>query len=401
MVCSIILPAAFLVLGIFILCSNGKSASSAWATLETLVTICAAVWPVALAAVVAQCLKAWITFKAHRSQSGLSSSDGSDKQSFSSYRLEVVCLLLVLAWCLSPLGSQALIHVYGFRSMMQTTNADVWYVDRTGYNQVWSSNATDNMPSSNRAELMQMIGENYLGTMSPTNMDTGLSGMAAAYSHPQVALSQSNDSMSGRSDGGMSAADLSYMKSVIDTGLDAPVGTWAGNLTFAMQTSYFKLSCGNWDLTTRGLNNQTSPSYMSYSASKTLGMNMTSGRDNSTSISAGTLNFVSLNRASSASPIDVVRRPVAAVLSAAVRSWEYSSISCNYSQQFYAVPVTCNGNDGTGVASCSASGDPALIPSPRGFNGTQLGDFTQDFVWTGNLPTTSMAATTSEYQVVA
>lgn len=363
----------------------------------SLVRICAAIWPVALAAVVAQCLKAWITVKAHRSQSNLRVSGTSRKQSFSSYRLDVVCLLLVLAWGLSPLGSQALLHVYGYRSAMQTDSADVWYVDRTGYNQVWSSNATDNMSPSSRSELMQIIGEKYLGTMSPNNMHLGLSGLVAAYPHREVALSHPNESTSGRKDAGLSAADLSYINSVFESGLDAPIGTLSGNLTFSMKTSYFKLTCSKWNLAKERVYNQTSPSDMFYSSSKTLGMNMTSGRNNLTDAPAGTVGFVSLNRASPAvNPLELARRPVAAKLSVALRPWEYSSISCDYRQQFYDVPVRCNQSNGTSVATCSQSGAAALIPSSKGFNGTQLGDFAQDFVWNGNLPTASMTPTASE-----
>lgn len=393
---SIILPAAFLILGVLVACSNGTSVSSAWSVMGSLVNIFAAIWPVALAAVVAQCLKAWITITAQRSQSRTSASDGSGKQSFSSYRLEVVCLFLVLAWCLSPLGSQALIHVYSFRSEMKTDNADVWYVDKTGYNQVWSFNATNDMSSSSRSELMQIIGEKYNGAMSLNNMELGLSGLSTAYSSPQATLSHSNGSTSSREDGSLYPAGLFHGNSVFDSGLDAPVVNVSGNLSFSMTTSYFKLSCGEWSLATGKLDNRSSPSQMSYSSSETLGMNMTSGRDNVTDVPAGTVNIVSLNRASSINPIELARRPIVAMLSVAGQPSEYSSIACDYRQQFYDVPVSCNRNDGTGAASCSQSGEAELITSSRGLSGTQLGDFAQDFVWTGNLATTSRAATPSE-----
>lgn len=385
---SVVLPIAFLALGIIIVSSNGKSISSGWSLMASLAYLGAALWPVALAAVVAQCLKAWITTKAHSSQSRTSDPNDRDKQSFSSYRLEVVCLLLVLAWCLSPLGSQALLRLYGVSDIFRTDNANVWYVDRTGYNQVWSDNATSQMSSTSRSELMQIIGEQYLGTLTPGHLELGLNGLASAASHTQITLANSNNTKT---------ADSSTSDSVFASGMEAPTSSLSGNTTFAVSTSYFKLSCSDWSLMLSKPDNDTSSGQMSYSSSQTLGMNMTTGYDNETHVPTGTLNIVSLNRAGSVDPVELAQMPIAAMLAAAAQEWEYSAISCEYRQEFYSVPVSCTQEDDTGVTSCVQSGEAALIASPTRFNGTRIGDFSEDFVLTGNLPTTSRAPTASKY----
>lgn len=396
--CSIILPTAFLILAIVIIFSDGKSLSSGWSKMESIVDVSAAIWHVALAAVVAQGLKAWITLKAHSSQSRTSAPEGNEKQPFSSYRLEVVCLLLVLAWCLSPVGSQALLHVYNLNSSVQTDQAEIWYIDRTGYNQVWSANSTNNMSASTRSELVQIVGEQYLGSLSPNSMELGSSGLADIGSHTQVTLSSRSDaSTRSQEDGASDPLTLHYKNTVLSADLDTTAGTTTGNVTFSMTTSYLNLVCGSWQQETGRLDNSTSPSQMFYSSSQTLGMNMTSGRDNATGAAAGTLNFVSLNRASTANgTAPLVRRMTKATTVLAAAKWQYSSIQCDYTQQFYDVPMTCGLSVGSGVVSCSQSGDAELIPSARGLSGTQLGDFAQDFVWTGNMPTASKAATASE-----
>lgn len=395
-ICSIILPTAFLILAIVIIFSDGKSLSSGWSKMETVIDVSAAIWHVALAAVVAQGLKAWITLKAQRGQSGTSASEGNGKQSFSSYRLEVVCLLLVLAWCLSPLGSQALLHVYSLNSSVQTDQAELWYVDRTGYNQVWSSNSTDNMSASSRSELVQIIGEQYLGSLSPNSMELGSSGLGDTSSHTQVTLSRSVASTPSQDDGGPDPLTLHYKAAVLSSDMDTTASTTAGNVTFSMTTSYLNLTCGSWQQATGRMDNSTSPSRMFYSSSQTLGMNMTSGRDIATGAAAGTLSLVSLNRASTANGTALVRRLTESATAAAGTQWQYSSIRCDYTQQFYDVPMACGLSDGNRVVSCSQSGESALIPSARAYTGTQLDDFAQDFVWTGNMPTASKAATASE-----
>lgn len=381
--CSIVLPVAFLILGIIVICSAGKSLSSTWSIMKDCVTAAAAVWPVVLAAVVAQCLKTWIIFKAGRAHSRRNAFEGTEKPFLSSHRLELACLLVFLIWCLSPIGSQALGHVYGISSKTQEDQTNVWYVDKTGSNQMWSRNSKSAMSATNRSELVQSIGEKYISTLTSSNLELDPSNIDSL---PMLILSAWNGSTSRSQD----LAESDHGNSVGDANQDATVGTIPEGLKFSMTTSYFNMSCGDWNLTTRRFDNDSSPGLMSYSSSQTLGLSIQAG-DNSTITSTGTVNFASLNKVGLVNGTRLNETSLVAH-----QKWEYSSITCQYQQLFYDVPINCSRTDGSGAAHCSQSGQASLRITSKGFAGTRLDDFAQDFVWTGNLPTTSRQATASE-----
>lgn len=356
--------------------------------MEDFVIVAAAVWPVVLAAVVVQCLKTWIIFRAGRAHSKRNGSEGAGNQFLCSHRLELACLFVFLIWCLSPIGSQALEHVYGTSSKIQEGQTDLWYVDRTGSNQMWSRNSTAAMSATSRSELVQSIGEKYISTLASSNRKPELNEMSTITSLPTLMLSDSNESTSQSTD----LAKLHHSDIVVDTSSDVTVGTIPADLRFSMTTSYFNMSCGDWNLTTRPFDNNSSLDSISYSSSQTLGMSILGGGDNSTITSTGTVKFVSLNKVGL---VNGTRPDETSLVSD--QQGEYSSIACNYQQLFYNVPINCSRDDGSGAAYCSQSGQASLLITSKGFSGTQLDDLAQDFVWTGNLPTTLRQSTASEY----
>lgn len=393
--CSIILPAALFILGITLLLNlPGKPISSDWSIMESVVDAAIAVWPVIFAAVVVQCFRTWVLFKALRSYSERDESGEGGNQPRHSRRLDVLSLVVFLILCMSSVGSQALGHVYGVTNGSEEAQVDVYYVDRTGYNQMWSSSLPGSAgltSTASRSELVQIIGEKYVGVLL-SSPGSSLDGLASAY-----VSSNSGYTSSGSHVGIQGLANFLLGDSVVDAMSDAVASTASRNLTFSTSTSYFNLTCGNWNQTKRKFDNGTSPGGLSYSSSQTLGMNVSSG-DNSTITPTGILKFASANTNSLPSASDSEGGQPDGAGPVAGEEWEYSSIDCEYQQLFYNISIVCGQNNHTGVVSCSPYGKAELVPGSTGFAGTQLGDFAQDFALTGNPPTTSTnAPTMSEY----
>lgn len=388
--CSTILPAAFLTLGIIITFMNGQAVSPGWSRVDRVADIAATIWPVVFAVVAAQGLKTWILLKIGQwdSNHGQAREPGKLSQ-----RLEAICLLVCLVWCLSPFGSRALERAYGLTTETEQNSTAVWYVDRTGYNSMWSANSTSTFSAANRSELVQIIGERYISSLSPSTMLSDQNGPTSTYSLPVTMLSDSNDPTSGDDDDVNNSSLLLSLGNLNGNAASNPgAGSPVESFSFSMVTSNFEFSCGNWHLTLRSFDNTTSATKMSYSESQTLGMSMASTDDSSTAM--GTVTFASLNRISTENGTTLARRGSNAT-SLHKERWEYSTIQCGFEQFFYSEPVQCQRGQNTSVGACVQSAQQGLMLTSVGLSGTELGDFSQEFV-SANLPTTRRQATASK-----
>ncbi|KAH8668384.1 hypothetical protein BX600DRAFT_434925 [Xylariales sp. PMI_506] len=143
---SIILPALFLVLGICIILMGGKSTTSKWQSMEEAIKVAISAWPIVYAAVIAQCLKTWATYRVERGIKlmeleqlvGSNSFGSAIKQPIVLRRIGLLSFIIFVLWCFSPLGSQALQHVYSseYAIVMDTTTAH--FVNMSGGNRVFS-----------------------------------------------------------------------------------------------------------------------------------------------------------------------------------------------------------------------------------------------------------------------
>ncbi|KAJ4397145.1 hypothetical protein N0V93_001369 [Gnomoniopsis smithogilvyi] len=373
---SIILPAAFLALGILLMSMNGRAVSHFTSTLVKVVGIADTIWPVVFAAVVAQCFKTWFLVKADRWRPLPAQVTQPGKMA---QRLQAMCLLVFLVWCLSPFGSQALQRACGYKTTTNQTSTDVWYVDRTGYNPMWSANSTLAMSAADRSELVQLISEKYIGSLAPSTVLSDKSGQTAARSLSAPALSYAGEPTSGRKVDAINSASLLSLQDSNWTRIrDSVVDSSVETLSFSLITSRFEFTCNDWNLRLRHIGNTTSATNMSYSESQTLGMSM-SGGDNSTS-PMNTVHFASLNKITNANGTTLASR---SINSTRVRNetWEYSSIQCEFQQNFYSKPIQCKRDQSTGTRACTQSAQQSLIVSSTGLSGTELGDFAQAFVY--------------------
>lgn len=390
--CSVVLPVAFLALGISAILMRGKSVSSSWSSVADLIDIAAAIWPIVFATTVAQCFKAGIVFRMYSGTNG--GIKGSTKRTLTLPCLEALCLLVFLIWCLSPIGPQAAVHMYGTTQETLQDHRDVLYVENTGHNQVWAPKSADELSSTSRSELIQAISAKYIRSLSQGN-NNPLNEPISIYSPPKSTFVSSI---------------LSVPTSMDDAALPhgiQPRGEMARNihegvsiaadfeaLNFSMTASTFDFKCGDWTLMMRQLADDTSSEQIHYSASQTLGLSMPGHDDLAT---RPTVRFVSLNRKSIYNTTTLRRRHrnTLNTTTLAVNQWEYSFISCSYEQVFYTVPMQCNRENSTGLRTCIQSAAAQLVPADDTLK-TPLGDFALDFVWSGNLPTTDKTATASK-----
>lgn len=388
--CSIVLPVAFITLSIMTILMIGNPVSSRWSTVADFVDVAAIIWPVVFATIVAQCFKAGITFRRDNGSKGRVLSCG--KRPFAVTRLEALCLLVFLTWCLSPIGQQAARRMYGITREALQSQRDVLYVEKTGSNQIWAPNSASILSSTSRTELIQSIGAKYIRSLSQDNVNNSLNEPDSIYSTPDFTFMDAIVSASGSTNNARLSHGIHSRSGMVSNTHDGvSIAADFETLNFSMITSAFDFKCKDWTLTTRRFGNDTTSDQMSYSASQTLGLSMPDYDDPTAS---PTVSLVSLNRKSIANTTSLRRRRRDTSPQAAGQ-WEYSSISCSYQQVFYSVPMHCSRDNSTGLTTCTQS-DVSQLITPDDTLKTPLGDFALDFVWSGNLPTRDMAATASK-----
>lgn len=358
----------FLVVGILIGVMHRKLTSS-WPVMHTTVHVAAVIWPVVFAAVVAQCFKSAIIYQESRNNRAQGQLGEFKKQLSLAARLEVICLLVFTVWSLAPLGSQALLHVYGSVVQAKQDATNVWYVDRTGYNMVWSANSTS--MAANRSELVQLVSEKYINSLAPST-DTSDEHEPTSYTLPVAMLSRPAGSFAGPR---RIATPWDNIGNSTTDGISTPTPT----LSFTLTASHFNLTCGSWITMLKNSTKTTSEDQMSYSTGQTLGLSMKAG-NNSSPTPMGSVTFASMNKISVGNGTDRL---------------EYSVIQCEYKQYLYSVPVRCDQGNGISTGFCVQSAKEGLMLDSGMLPDTKLGDFAQDFV-SANLPTAEAYPTISE-----
>lgn len=376
---SVLLPVAFVCVGIAIAVANGKSVTSKWVNMLEIAGVLSTAWLFILGIVVAQALISWLTVRAKPYQPKHRQRGEAIMQPFDRSHIEAMGLLLFLSLTIAPLGSMALRSVLGVGTATLDTQVGVWYIDRTGQNQLWSASPNDTLSRISRLELIQTVGEKYARSLlldinSPTSNGTiGFLTMA------RMVLQSRNEPTDPQKPEVSAPAASSHQGSTAPS-----TESMKSQIVLDMTTSYFEFLCADWDLTIRDFEDFTFPNQLSYSTSQTLGMSMSAGVGKA-EFPTGIVNIASLNKIVQPGTLALDER------------WEYSSIQCSWTQLFYNVPVKCDWNNQTGLSNCVQNGDNQLLLNPDALSGTQLGDFANDFVLSGNVPTTERIATASKY----
>ncbi|KAH8671589.1 hypothetical protein BX600DRAFT_510254 [Xylariales sp. PMI_506] len=346
---SIILPLLFLLLSVFIICMNNKPVDSSWKKMQDIIKVGISAWPIAFAAIVAQVFKAYATWKVERGIKlirleqlvGSNSFASAVKQPMVLRQLDVLSLLVLLTWCLSPFGSQALQRTYYTGVTTTVTYPEVYYLKQHGVNRVFTPGwANRSITPTEHALDNQITAVEFLSTLIPTQYTGAASENSYfmdVYSNPLITVTHDFDT----------GQDYDY---------DYPNGTWEavalmglpvalpdslipqGSLTqsvnspfetfqFNATSSYFTFSCDDvisMDYAT--LMEKFSGYNATWSASKTLIMKFIDS-DNSS-----TINQVLMGSANLDLTVDTGLN---------YTDWEYSFVKCDFEQVFIESAVFC------------------------------------------------------------
>lgn len=402
-----------IVLAGFIGGMNGKLVGSSWSKMENPIKIAVSAWPIVFAAVVAQCFKAYATFKVERGIKlmeleqlvGSSSFASAIKQPVLLRRLDLLTLALFAVWCLSPLGSQALLRVYGVDRRLVSTTSEVLLAPNYGHNRLFSP-GNDKKLSDNPEydELFQLVATYYIAALAP--LTTTSKYVVDDYLHPVMFTSPKEGTEQPLSNISAVQAFGSYLiypqpHITDDEGPSTGSSKNAEStlpkfeeIMFTVPFSYFTFSCEPWQNKTLEELDAAEDFIMMTSDSGTFGLSFTSP-DNTTANYTG-IRLASANGA--------VRQATGETGASATdkQPWSdptypFSYIECGFKQLFEEVMVTCETDTTTSTAYpyCYADyGQSTPLPAERTEGmATTIGDFSWDMAYANPATTRGSPAT--------
>src|SRR3569833_3342717 len=139
----------YVVLGVFIVLADNKPATNShWAVMPEVIKVATTAWPIIFAAVIAQLLKTWATYRVERGMKflvlvllvGCCLFVVVALLPFVLRSIDLLTLTLFVVWCLSPIGSSALQRTLTITSdMTAPVNTTVYFLDNTGENRLLST----------------------------------------------------------------------------------------------------------------------------------------------------------------------------------------------------------------------------------------------------------------------
>ncbi|KAB5518905.1 hypothetical protein GE09DRAFT_506976 [Coniochaeta sp. 2T2.1] len=354
---SIILPLLFLILGLFIILMKGKSVTSHWGSLQDIIKVAISAWPIVFAAVVAQVFKAWATYKVERGIKlmeleqlvGSNSFGSAIKQPFLLRRLDLLTLLLLVVWCLSPLGSQALQRTYTIGPAIVNTTMPVLYLDMTVSNRFFSeANMGMLVHEQTFNDFMQKMSNFYMSTFLPHRAYEY--DLEDSYNHPKPIWLDSDKAINAPATTSHYGVPLILTKSIFSIG-EAPTSAQYERVTFQMTSSYFDFQCGDWSVVSGAYFNETTnlPEGASWSASLSETAHYAFYSDDLSTGQINRMRFGSLIRNGSTAVVGGDAQQTSGNES------RHSLIGCGFTQKFVDFPVDCyqDINSLTGVPDCT------------------------------------------------
>jgi hypothetical protein len=355
-------------------------------------------WPIVFAAVVAQVFKAYATWKVERGIKlmqleqliGSSSFASAVKQPMLLRQLDVLSLLLLLTWCLSPFGSQALQRSLYTQPTTLEDNPTVWYANQTGKNKVFRTDWQNVTSNAEHAADNQLTALYFLSTLTAatqsklTELNESNIATSDQYSHPLLFKPYQNSISNADFWTPISGMGLPLVlpESMIpdDTTLDQVASTMTENFTFSAVSSYFEFKCGAWSNIDSKTLVSTYPN-MSFSSSRTLGLQFMNNNTEDDTAGISNVRLASANLDTSG-PADIII--------SSNTTWEYSFINCNFTQLFINTSINCvrspPGADSLNwqvVTNCYAN---STHPTPQSIESwvTTLEEFADDWTLMGS-----------------
>ncbi len=239
---------------------DGKQTTSHWSAVASALKVAVSAWPIVFAAVVAQCFKTFATYKVERGIKlmqleqlvGSNSFASAIKQPIVLRRLDVYTLVIFVAWCLSPLGSQAIERVQTPAWKEHCQDSTVWYLSRNGVNPVLDKFEDLYKDGNDEGTHMQQITMAFATLFEP---NAGPGGESASYFQDSwgnvktMTLDTFESSVFGVpffTNQSMFASHFErYEKPWADESPSAQISR-NESFTFSLESSYFEFDCGEW-----------------------------------------------------------------------------------------------------------------------------------------------------------
>jgi len=353
-------------------------------------------WPIIFAAVIAQLLKTWATYRVERGMKlmeleqlvGSSSFAAAAKQPFVLRSIDLLTLTLFVVWCLSPIGSSALQRTLTITSdMTAPVNTTVYFLDNTGENRLLSTtNFGQSIHLGTNTAALQNVSTLYQRLFTRSLLDTD---DMDDWNHPRVAWVENtvNGYYPSAWPPSVSHAGIpvvltdSIFANDNDVSSSDSFDSMPSETTdFTIRASYFSFQCKNWTV----INGTVLDEVRQPSS----GLPWSMGPTNSTWYSFYSDNPNStdvINRMTFTSVIHHGRTAKigADALELAGPNSQHSTIDCGFRQRYFNVDVTCNLSplNPVNVPACSAEAAriKEVQASDFGSNvGAQLGQFVQD-----------------------
>lgn len=386
-----------LVLGLFIILMKGKSISSRWGSMQDAIKIAVSAWPIVFAAVVAQVFKAWATYKVERGIKlmeleqlvGSNSFGSAIKQPFLLRRLDLLTLLLVAIWCLSPLGSQALQRTYTIDYAMVQSTMPVYYLDMTSSNRIYSiQNLGVLIHTGSDSILQQKLSMTYQSLfLPPAVRDRGLEDK---WNRPKPtwldpAITQFAPYSTSEFGIPVIVTESIFDASVQVTPRDATGRVRSETITFPVTSSYFEFTCGNWSVVNGSYFDDAAnlPEFAKWSTSVSKTAHYHFYADNGGS-EINRMKFASLIKSGSTAKTGASALPTSGNESL------HSFIECGFKQRFVDFDVQCYMDTNTaaqvGIPDCEIDDytkRPAVRETPpaslKNTSGAHLLDMSSEF----------------------
>ncbi|KAH8652168.1 hypothetical protein BX600DRAFT_89308 [Xylariales sp. PMI_506] len=318
-------------LGTFIILMKDKSTSGSWKKMENIIKVGISAWPIVFAAVVAQVFKAFATWKVERGIKliqleqliGSNSFGNAIKQPLMLRQVDTISLVLLLTWCLSPFGSQALQRSFYKDTAMTYTNTTLKYIDQTGYNRIFAIDWEEHVGNTTHAANNQLTAVEWLSSIAPTDWETNeVSGYMDGYNHPIMIDPNTNATVA------MMGVPIVLQDSRLlnSTSLlatsEGSFAPWE-ELRFSLNSSFFNVSCGDFSVAAR--TDIPDLANLTFSASGTLGMEFVAVDDSSR------INYVRVASANGA----------VTNVSTVTNATQFSYVECNLDQIFTTTDIWC------------------------------------------------------------
>lgn len=239
---------------------DGRVVGSRWDAVDNALKFAVSAWPIVFAAVVAQCFKTYATYRVERGIKllqleqlvGSNSFASALKQPIMLRRLDIYTLAIFVAWCLSPIGGQALVRVVTGEWRQKCNSTTMWYLSRNGINPVYAPSEDFYADGNDYGTHLQQATMTFATIFNP---DAGLGGAKVNYyqdswGNPQTFMPSGNlSSVFGIpyfvTDSLFYAETSAPLSTVGINGIDASMQRQE-SFNFTLESSYFGFECGDW-----------------------------------------------------------------------------------------------------------------------------------------------------------